>query len=311
MRLAGIDIGTLTCRLLVAQVTPEGRVKALDANRRILRLGRGVDQEKRLNASAITRIVETIREWKKRIDAYNVHYTIAVATSAVREAQNREELLERVQKAIGLQIEVIDGKEEARRTLLGIQSGLRKDVNDFLGLDIGGGSTEFILSRHRSLTDVVSVDLGVVRLTERVLKTDPPTLNEIDESKRLIISHTRKAVKSFENLADIALVGTAGTITTLTAMAQSLTTYHPERIHNYSLGLETVLEIEKSLIGRPKAALVGMPGLEAGREDVIVAGTLILRCIMENLGFDRCLVSEYGLREGILIDLAQKRTHHS
>lgn len=310
MRLAGIDIGTLTCRLLIAQVTPEGQVKALDADRRIVRLGEGVDQGKCLNARAMAQVVETIREWQKRIETHDVRGAIAVATSAVREAQNREEFLARVKNETGLEIEVIDGKEEARRTLLGIQYGLPQDVSDWLGLDIGGGSTEFILSRQGALADVVSVDLGVVRLTERVLKTDPPTLGEIDEAKRLILNHTREAVRSWENLAGVALVGTAGTITTLAAMAQSLTTYQPERVHNYSLGLETVLGIEKDLIGRPKAARVGVPGLEAGREDVIVAGTLILRCIMEDLGFDRCLVSEYGLREGMLIDLARRMAHH-
>ena len=174
MRVAGIDIGTLTCRLLVAAVSPEaeGPVHTIRSERKILRLGEGVDRTGRLKPEAMSRVIETIREWKTIIESHGVERYTAVATSAVREAGNREEFLDRVRRETGIAVEVIDGEEEARRTFLGIRSGL-PDVREILGLDIGGGSTEFIASRPGQPLKMTSIDMGVVRLTERVLQSDP------------------------------------------------------------------------------------------------------------------------------------------
>ena len=141
MRLAGIDIGTLTCRLLIADVSQAGQLEEHFSDRRILRLGEGIDQDKRLKWEAISRVVETIREWQTRMHVYQVEKRVAVATSAVREAKNREEFLARVRAKTGLDVEVLSGEEEARLTMVGIQSGLPVDVRDILRVDIGGGST--------------------------------------------------------------------------------------------------------------------------------------------------------------------------
>ena len=140
-RLAGIDIGTLTCRLLIAALTSDGPLNELCSNRRILRLGEGVDQTKRLSSAAMDRVIQCLREWRTIIDGYQVDAATAVATSAVRDATNRDEFLLRVKQEAGFDIEVITGDEEARRTLLGIRSGLPSGVTDMLALDIGGGST--------------------------------------------------------------------------------------------------------------------------------------------------------------------------
>lgn len=172
-RLAGIDIGTLTCRLLIADVVVEQPLKEIHSDRRILRLGEGVDQRGRLSPAAVDRVLGCLEEWRGVIDAHQVDALTVVATSAVRDAENRDEFLDRVQRETGFDVEVLAGQEEARRTLLGIRSGLLAGVDDVLALDIGGGSTEFILHRPGSQPLVRSIDLGVVRLCERVLENDP------------------------------------------------------------------------------------------------------------------------------------------
>lgn len=302
-RLAGIDIGTLTCRLLIADLVPHAPLKELRAERRILRLGEGVDQTKRLSPAAVDRVVKCLREWKAVIDTYQVDACTAVATSAVRDSVNRDEFLGRVKREIGIDVEIITGDEEARRTLLGIRSGLPSGVTDMLALDIGGGSTEFILDRPGQAPIVRSIDIGVVRLCERVLRSDPPSPVEIQQAREWVRRETEAATAAMPRSAGITFVGTAGTVTALAALAQKLPAYEPARIHNYRLQLETVQRLEQALLSRTKADRIGLPGLEKSREEVIAAGAIIIRTIMETLGEQECLVSDLGLREGVLLNL--------
>ncbi len=306
-RFAGIDIGTLTCRLLIADLTSGQPLKELQSERRILRLGEGVDRTKRLSPVAMDRVVHRLQEWRNVINGYHVEATAIVATSAVRDAVNREEFLERVKREAGFEVEVISGDEEARRTLLGIRSGLPAGVTDILALDIGGGSTEFILDRPGRKPIVQSIDIGVVRLCERVLHHDPPTDEEVGQAREWVEQETRVAVADMGDYRQATFIGTAGTITSLAAMAQKLPTYEPARIHNYTLRLETIQELEHTLLNRTKAERVGLPGLENNREEVIAAGAIIIRTIMETLSQEECLVSDLGLREGVVIDLATRK----
>ncbi len=306
MVLAGVDIGTLTCRLLIARVSEAGLLTELRSDRRIVRLGEGVDQYRRLRPDAMDRVIGTLLEWRKVIETYPVDGQIAVATSAVRDARNRDEFLGRVKREVGFEVELISGEEEARRTMLGIRSGLPENVSSILGLDIGGGSTEFILDRPGSASIVRSIEIGVVRLTERMLFHDPPTERELQAARETIKKETEQVRGLLGDLSGTTFVGTAGTITTLAAMAQQLPQYEPTRIHNYGLDLATVQKLEQALLSRTKSQRQGMPGLEAGREDVIVAGVLILRTVMETLGYTDCMVSDLGLREGVLLDLATR-----
>lgn len=306
-RLAGIDIGTLTCRLLIADVPAAGPLKERCSERRILRLGEGVDRSKRLKPEAIERVLDCLREWRRLIDGYQVHGKTAVATSAVRDAENRNEFLERVKAETGFDVEVLTGEEEAQRTMLGIRSGLPPDIADVLALDIGGGSTEFILARQGQQLVVRSIDLGVVRLSERVLHHDPPTREEMEQARAWVQKATTQALAAMPPNTGSTFVGTAGTITSLAAMAQRLLAYEAARIHNYRLSIDTVADLERQLLARTKAARAGMPGLEKNREDVIAAGAIILRTIMDTVGAQECLVSDFGLREGVLIHLAMSQ----
>lgn len=305
-RFAGIDIGTLTCRLLIADLNPGQPLKELRSDRRILRLGEGVDQTKQLSSAAMDRTIACLQEWQNIIKGYHVEATAVVATSAVRDAGNREEFLERIKREAGFDVEVITGDEEARRTLLGIRSGLRAGVTDILALDIGGGSTEFILDRLGQKPVVRSIDVGVVRLCERLLHHDPPTDEEIHQAREWVTRETKAAVADMGDYRQATFIGTAGTITSLSAMALKLQTYEHARIHNYTLRLETIQELEHTLLSRTKAERVGLPGLENNREEVIVAGAIIIRTIMEMLGMSQVLVSDLGLREGVLIERAMR-----
>ncbi len=304
--LAGIDIGTLTCRLLIARVAKTDKLEEIRSDRRILRLGQGVDRDRVLRVDAMDRVLVTLREWRTIIDCHQVDATTVVATSAVRDAKNRDEFLDRVKREAGFEVELITGEEEARRTMLGIRSGLPVGVTDMLALDIGGGSTEFILDRPGQPSIVRSIDVGVVRLTERFLHHDPPSDDEVRAACELVERDTKSAVAGMGKLESATFVGTAGTITTLAAMAQQLPAYEPARIHNYRLKLVTVRNLQGDLLSHTKAQRRGMPGLEAGREDVILAGTLILRIVMETFEISECLVSDFGLREGVLLDLAMR-----
>jgi exopolyphosphatase/guanosine-5'-triphosphate,3'-diphosphate pyrophosphatase len=306
MRLAGVDIGTLTCRLLIADLPPSGRLIEVRSERRILLLGEGVDRTKQLSVAAMDRVLQCLKEWRELIDAANVDATAVVATSAVRDAGNRNEFLDRVKREAGFEVELISGEEEAGRTMLGIRSGLPYGVTDVLALDIGGGSTEFILDRPGQNPVVRSIDIGVVRLCERLLHHDPLTEKEIRQAREWVAKETKTAVASIGNYQAATFVGTAGTVTSLAAMAQELPTYEPARIHNYRLQLDTIQELEHTLLSRKKADRVGLLGLEKGREEVIAAGAIIIRTIMQTLGRSSVLVSDLGLREGVLLDLAMR-----
>lgn len=305
-RLAGIDIGTLTCRLLIADLPANNRLNELCSERRILRLGEGVDQSKRLKHEAVERVIHCLKDWRATIESYHVHAHVAVATSAVRDAANKQEFLNRVRSEAGFEVEILSGDEEARRTMLGIHSGLPGDIKDVLALDIGGGSTEFILTLQGQSPVVRSIDIGVVRLSERLLHHDPPTRQEITEARAWIQRETTVVLAAMPQRAGLTFVGTAGTITSLAAMALQLPAYDAARIHNYRLALNTITDLEKHLLSRSKAARIGMPGLERNREDVIAAGAIILRTVMDILGERECLVSDRGLREGVLIELATR-----
>ena len=305
-RLAGVDIGTLTCRLLIADLLPGGRLREVRSERRILRLGEGVDQTKQLSVAAMDRVLQCLKEWREMITASSVDATVVVATSAVRDAENRDQFLDRVKHEASFEVELISGEEEAIRTMLGIRSGLPIGVTDVLAIDIGGGSTEFILDCPGQPPIVRSISIGVVRLCERLLHHDPPTNEEIRQAREWVAKETKAAIADMSNYQTATFVGTAGTVTSLAAMAQKLLTYEPARIHNYRLQLDTIQDLEQTLLSRKKADRAGLLGLEKGREEVIAAGAIIIRTIMETLGMSVVLVSDLGLREGVLIDLARR-----
>lgn len=306
--IAGIDLGTNTLRLLIVRAESDTRLVAVYSDQVIARLGEGLQKTATLQDSAMDRTIQTLQRWRPILLQHDITQPIAVATSAVRDAENRDDFLQRVHTEAGFEIEVLSGQEEARRTLVGIAAGLSPSLANILVIDIGGGSTEFISIRDRQADQLYSTDLGVVRLTERFLTSDPILNDEISTARHCILDRLHMVKASLGNTGDTILIGTAGTITTLAAMDQELTIYDPRKIHQYRLPLATIQRIRQACVTNTLAERRMMAGLEAGRADIIVAGILILQLIMEDLGFSNLLVSEFGLREGILVDRIQKIT---
>lgn len=304
---AAVDLGTNAFRLLIAELN-DGVVVPRCVHRLIPRLGEGVGQTGRLSPAAIDRAVAALHEIRAVIDRYPVAWLIAVATSAVRDASNAKEFLERVTAEVGIAVEVISGDEEARRTWLGVRAGYRNSppIDHAVVVDIGGGSTEIIHVQGGTLVRTQSLNLGVVKLTERYVRHDPPRPDEL-AALDAAVRDALDAVADRSPARGCAVIGTAGTVSTAAALHLNLSTYEPARIHDARVPRAAVESIARRLSGLSSAERRRLPTLERGREDVIVAGLAILRRILDVCGADEVRVSEYGLREGLIVDWVERR----
>jgi exopolyphosphatase/guanosine-5'-triphosphate,3'-diphosphate pyrophosphatase len=253
------------------------------------------------------RALDTLKHFHAVIKRYPVDKVVAVATSAVREAANGNEFVRSIERETGIRVEVIPPEEEARRTLLGVMSGFHEPPQSFLVMDIGGGSTEFIWGETQGKHEVISTDLGVVRLAERYVSPRGVVGQTMDGLMEFIRDRLEKVKKvlfasSPGQFRPLRLVGTAGTITTLAAIDLVLRVYDPRRIHLHRLSRDRVRQIVEGLASKTPAERLSVPGLEKGRGDLIVPGGFILLLTMQILDFAEVVVSEYGLREGILVD---------
>jgi len=303
MRVAAIDIGTNTILLLVAEVEAVGRITPLWQEQRITRLGRGVDRTRRLSPQAMAESFAVLEEYVKISHRLGAEKILAVGTSALREAKNRGQFTERVEQQLGLPIKVVSGEEEAQLTLLGALSNKRHLEGNVLVVDIGGGSTEFILGRGDEILGLQSVEMGSVRLTERWVHHDPITDEEYEE----LVGSVRQQLKRVDPLfrKEISyLVGVAGTVTTLAAMDQRMTVYDGEKIDGSGLELSALEKIIGELKRRTLAERMQMPGLEPRRADVILAGAVLLSETMHGFGSSRVIVSDRGVRFGIAVRAA-------
>lgn len=303
--LAGIDIGTNTLRLLVAEMENPSSLREIASAKEITRLGEGFSTRKAFLPSAVERSIAALKNFKEILKRHRVDDLILVGTSAVREAENRETFLKEVKEQTGFEVQVISGEEEALCTFLGVNTVIQNQTEPMLVIDIGGGSTEFIGAEGDAPNFLLSTELGVVHLTEKYLKSDPPTSAEL-RSLRLAIDKVIKPI-GYHFPPKGLLVGTAGSITTLAAIDQKMTVYDPDKINRYPLSRASLERIFKELSVMPLEQRRKTLGLEKGREDIIITGALILIAVMELFGYDPVLVSDYGLREGILINLYQKK----
>lgn len=294
---AAIDCGTNSTRLLVV----DGAGRQLARLMRITRLGQGVDATGVLGAPALRRTLDVLSEYREIVDRHGVDARRAVATSAVRDAGNGDEFLAAAGQVIGAPVELLSGEEEGRLAYAGATAGDPASA-PALVVDIGGGSTELIAGSAGG-PRAVSMQIGCVRLTERFLRTDPPGADEIASAERLIAAELDGALAVLPLLAarpaGRRLIGLAGTVSTLSMLTQRLTVYDWSRIHHSVLDLSTVDRWCGVLAAEPAAERALRPGMVEGREDVIVAGALVLRGVMRRLGFDRCIVSESDILDGL------------
>ena len=274
----------------------------------ITRLGRGVDETGRIAPEALRRTVEVLAMFCRRARALHAERIRVGATSAVRDAANRDEYARTVRAHAGSELEILSGEQEAALSFLGATAGLEEAIaglqleRPFLVLDIGGGSTEFVLGTAEPAR-AMSTQIGSVRLTERFLTTDPPALGEL-EAMAATVETVLDGVEEDLSVADAhTFVAVAGTATTVQAISLGLPFYDPERIHRTWLSLDAAERVLADLARMTNAQRAALPVMAPGRGDVIVAGALVLVRVMRRFGFDRALVSETDFLDGLALEM--------
>lgn len=294
---AAIDFGTNTARLLIAEQV-SGKLVPVLVKREVVRLGGGFTDEFGLSEEACQRGLACLKNFSGIISDYGVRDVRASATSAVRDAVNGSTFVAQVYDETGIRLAVIDGDVEARLTLKGVLSGLDSESDMLVVVDVGGGSTEFTVSAHGSPVFIQSMPIGVVRLTEGFCSTD-----SMRERVRIVTDQLVHELAS----SDIAvpegteLVGTAGTATTLAAIMMEMTEYDYRKVNNYTVSRVDIDGIYQRLVKLSPQERLAVKGLEKGREDLIIAGMIILMSIMDRFGFQILKVSDFGLLEGLVL----------
>ncbi|MFI7550549.1 exopolyphosphatase [Micromonospora sediminimaris] len=309
--MAAIDCGTNSIRLLVADLPDPSAGPAaplVDRSRRmeIVRLGQGVDATGRLAPEAIERTRVALADYAAEIEKLGVERVRMCATSASRDAENAADFRAMVEQTLGVAPEVVSGDEEARLSFTGAVRGLPADApSPYLVLDIGGGSTEFVVgTRHGGVDAAISMDIGCVRMTERHLHGDPPGLDEIAAAQADIAVAVDRALTAVPGRQAATLVGLAGSVTTVVAIAEGLTGYDPARIHHARVSYDRVAEVTAELLAMTREQRLAIPVMHPGRADVIGAGALVLRVAMERAGMAAVVASEHDILDGIAWSLA-------
>lgn len=303
-RYAAIDIGTVTCRLLVADVGPDG-VAELSRRSVISHLGDGWTETGLLSAGAITRVSTAVAAFVAEARDLGATDIFGVATSASRDAGNAEEFLAALERA-GMQPDIIPGSTEAQLSFLGATWG--RTGEDILVVDIGGGSTELVLGSidEEGVIDTESarsIDIGSKRVTELFLHGDPPVRHELDAAAAYITDELRSYFDGLRTRPR-EMIAVAGTATSLAAIDLALDPYDPDRVHGYCLGAHALADMREMLAAMPLERRRGVIGLEPARAGVIVAGALILETVLALAGLDSTLVSEHDILYGMVLDRA-------
>lgn len=270
---------------------------------RITRLGEGI-AEGRLRDEAVRRTIDVLREYADEARRERVQRVSAVATSAVRDAENAGELLSQA-AALNLPVEVLSGDREAALTHLGASADSSPSIR-CLVIDIGGGSTELVLGVHGHIERRASLNLGCVRMTEQYPMYDPPLREQVDALVRIVMESARPVAGEFAGFPDLCVIAVAGTVTTLAALKQQLQAYDPERVHGFRLSRGDVADILSRLSEMTLAERRQVPSLEPERADVIVAGAAILLGLMNLLDLTVVTVSEHGILYGLALELAEE-----
>jgi exopolyphosphatase / guanosine-5'-triphosphate,3'-diphosphate pyrophosphatase len=294
-RVAAVDLGTNSTRLLVADVN--GELSEVSRRLTITRLGEGVDERRQLLPTAIARVRNCLTDYRRELEALGATRTLCIATSSVRDAENGEAFLGEIEWSYGFSTRLLSGEEEASMMLRGVTSE-RPPLDDVLVIDIGGGSTELVLASAGEVAFATSLDVGCVRLTERFLASDPPAPPEVSAAA----AYVRSLLPALDARQAI---GVAGTVTTLAKLDRGDDTYDPDRTHGHRLSLTSVEEQLEALSGMSTEERISATGIEPGRASVIVAGILVLREIMRAYGLEEIEVSERDVLHGAALAAAE------
>ena len=288
-RVAAVDLGTNSTRLLIADIEGD-QLSEVVRRLTITRLGEGVDGRRRLLPLPITRVRNCLSDYRREVEAHGITRTLAIATSAVRDAENGEAFLGEIEWGYGFTTRLLDGHAEAAMMARGVSSG-RTPLDDTLLVDIGGGSTELVRCSGGEVESSTSIDVGCVRVTERFLGSDPPTRPELAAAA----AYVRALLPTLEATSAI---GVAGTVTTLATLDLGLSAYDPERTHGHRISRAAVGEQLEQLAGMTLEERLEVPGMEPGRAPVLVAGLVVLREIMDAFELDEIEVSERDILHG-------------
>ena len=304
MRLASIDIGTNTILMLVADVLRDGSLKVVRDEHFIGRLGKGVDEHGIILKETFDRILAILSQLKSIADSIGIEHLSICGTSALRDAENRQEFIDFIKEKLALEIRILSGNEEAELTYLGAVSEYLTHTNskNYAVLDIGGGSTELVTGSVEKVTSSVSIDIGSVRLTERILKRNPPSDISLENAVQLVRNHLKNI---FPLSRTTKIIGVAGTLTTLAALDLRIPDFDRNLINRHVLTIEAIDRIFQELRPLILDQLRNYPQIHPSRADILLAGIIILREILRKVNLSKITVSDRGLRYGIVIKTAQ------
>jgi len=298
-RLAALDIGTNAALLLIADLDRRTNTLTTVFNaQEIIRLGKGVDAAGNINADAVSRLIDCLKRYKVLIAQHGATDTIAVGTSALRDATNRDEVIQAVAQATGIHIATLSGAEEAELTFLGAVAGWQRLPECFMVIDIGGGSTELVMGSMDGIASRTSLDIGAVRISERFFTSAPPAAYELEAATQFITDTLAGELAAFIEGRD-GVFGVAGTIVTLGQLAKGLKQFSSE-LHGFALHYREVHHLVQDFARSSLRDIIEL-GVEAGRADVILAGTLILHQFMRLFAVKTVTVSTQGLRYGVAL----------
>jgi exopolyphosphatase/guanosine-5'-triphosphate,3'-diphosphate pyrophosphatase len=318
-RVGAIDCGTNSIRLLIADVDPEsngGRLRDVHREMRIVRLGEGVDATGQFAPAALSRTRMALAEYADELRTHGVEKVRMVATSAARDVANREEFFAMTAELLGAVVpgavaEVITGTEEAALSFIGAVGELDSSAAPFVVVDLGGGSTEVVVGDRPDVTGVTasfSADIGCVRLTERCLHSDPPTAAEVEAARIVVRDGLSQALRAVPVEGARTWVGVAGTMTTLSALAQGMVTYDADAIHLSRVGFDELLTVCDDLIAMTRKQRAALGPMHEGRVDVIGGGAIVVEELARELGsragIDELVVSEHDILDGIALSIA-------
>jgi exopolyphosphatase / guanosine-5'-triphosphate,3'-diphosphate pyrophosphatase len=307
-RLGFLDIGTNTILCLIAELKSDGGFDVLDDLAEITRLGQGVDRTRQISREGEERSLQVLQRYLERCRCLNVEAIVAVATSALRDAQNSAEVRARIKQQLGLEVRVISGEKEAAYAFLAVQKGLALAKQELLVVDVGGGSTEFIRGNAAGICQAVSIDIGTVRLTEQFLHSDPVRKEECEKMIGVIGKElARLPDQWFKDGRALRLVGIAGTFTTLSAVERKLLRYAHAEVHGSRLTLSEVRRQVALFQNKTIEERKAIPGLDPRRADVMVAGSILIERIMAAFHSERVIVSDQGVRYGLLHEYLKQR----
>ncbi len=300
-RVAAVDCGTNSTRLLVAEAGADAGLVQLDRQMRITRLGQGVDRTGRLDPEAFGRTVDVLRDYQRVIEDLGATSVRITATSAARDAANRDEFFAAAHDAVGATPELLTGEEEAGLSFAGATAGLDPADGPFLVFDLGGGSTEFAVGTE-SVEGALSLDVGCVRLTERFIEHDPPQPEELTAAISLTQTHLDDVLRLLPASTEARTVlGLAGTVSSVAQVEQGLATYDRDRVHHFVLTKDAAEDVFRTLATEDREQRRHNPGLEPGRVDTIVGGCCALVAVFRTFALDQIVVSEADILDGLAL----------